>query len=150
MKNKSFFSLVLLTVFLVLTSVSCKNDSQDNLEIDYDNKVLVLNDTAQIFENDYLYNSENRLKLEYDSLIQDCRCPANANCIWAGYASVQLKLTIADEAPVSFALASVPFAGTPQDTIFDGFRYKLINRLPFPGLEDKAGNRVLVTVTRVE
>ena len=150
MKSKSIFSLVLLTVFLLLTSVSCNNDSQDPLDIDNDNKGLVLNDTAQIFENDYLYNSKYKLKLEYDSLIQDCRCPVNVVCIWAGYASVQLKLTIADETPVSFALATFPFAGTPQDTVFDGFRYKLLNCLPFPGLEDKAGNRILVTVTQVE
>lgn len=145
-----FLSLTLLTMLLMLTSVSCKNESEEPIEIDYDNKVLALNDTNQILVNDYLYNSKYKLKLEYDSLIQDCRCPENVLCVWSGYASVQLKLTISDKAPLSFVLGTLSIHNSPQDTLIDGFRYKLIDCFPYPGTAATPDNSILVTVTKVE
>jgi len=164
----SFARLVLIIGLIMFPTISCDNQApvipDDNQETvlrrpdlpsaihgDNNEKEMVFNDTLELGLNEYAYNSTYKLRLEYDSLVQDCRCPENVVCIWAGYASARFKLTINDNAPIPFVLGTVfgNQVGMSQDTIFDGFEFKLINCLPYPNTKkvpDKSEYKVLVTI----
>jgi hypothetical protein len=146
--NRTLLSIISILGLIIITFViSCKNEEEVNYG-EKQMKEMVFNDTLELGLHEYLYNSSYNLRLDYESMIQDCRCPANANCIWAGYASVQLELTIGDNDPIPFVLGTMngENLGISRDTTFEGFEIKLINCLPYPGLDDQSEQRVLVTV----
>lgn len=58
--------------------------------------------------------------------INDSRCPANANCVWAGTAYA--KLAFSNNFSVMLQL------GQPKDTTYEGrlYTFSLVNVLPYP------------------
>jgi len=37
--------------------------------------------------------SHSKIKVEFVELIEDSRCPADANCVWAGNAKIRIKVS---------------------------------------------------------
>jgi len=69
----------------------------------------------------------------FDSLIEDSRCPRNAICIWEGAARVKLSLIVNGQQE-SFELSTLnrsPHYRT--DTVVLGYRVQLKNVYPYPG-----------------
>ena len=73
------------------------------------------------------------LKLCFDKVVEDSRCPANAMCIWQGAATVKLNFTKNGETH-SFNLSSLTMPPTyTKDTIISGYKIEFLNLLPYPG-----------------
>lgn len=73
------------------------------------------------------------LRLCYDSLISDSRCPANAMCIWQGTATAKFSLT-KDHETKTFVLSTIDMSPTyKKDTVLMGYKIEFVNLTPYPG-----------------
>lgn len=72
------------------------------------------------------------VRICYDSLLQDSRCPTYAVCVWAGVAQVKLTVRIGSGAyPVVLSTLKAP--GYVRDTIVRDYRITLEDVKPYPG-----------------
>jgi len=75
----------------------------------------------------------DNLRLCFDSLISDSRCPANAMCIWQGTATARFSLTKNnDTKTLVLSTLDQPPAYT-KDTILLGYKIEFVNLSPYPG-----------------
>ena len=75
----------------------------------------------------------NNLRLCFDSLISDSRCPANAVCGWAGTAIAKFSLTNNNETEI-FVLSTLDMFPTyTRDTVLMGYKIEFVNLSPYPG-----------------
>lgn len=75
----------------------------------------------------------NNLRLCFDSLLSDSRCPANAMCIWQGTATAKFSLT-KDNETKTFVLSTLNQPPTyKKDTILMGYKIEFVNLSPYPG-----------------
>jgi hypothetical protein len=90
------------------------------------------NDTILIACKDCAGDPENQRYICFDEVVSDSRCPSGAQCVWAGAARVRLKYEKPNEKSVIFDLNTIQ--GGRSDTIIDGFKFSLLNVLPYPSL----------------
>jgi hypothetical protein len=77
--------------------------------------------------------SGTRVSLCFDSVVTDSRCPANAMCIWQGYAACKFSFSANGETYL-FSLSTLTFPGfLPKDTILSGYKIELMDLAPYPG-----------------
>lgn len=77
--------------------------------------------------------ASDNLKLCFDSVIEDSRCPANAMCIWQGAAVARFVFTKNNET-ASFRLSTINMAPNYiKDTVVLGYKIEFINMSPYPG-----------------
>lgn len=77
--------------------------------------------------------SGKNLRLCYDSLLSDSRCPANAMCIWQGTATAKFSLT-KDHETRTFVLSTINMPPTyKKDTVLMGYKIEFVNLTPYPG-----------------
>ena len=75
----------------------------------------------------------NNLKLCFDSLLSDSRCPANAMCIWQGTATAKFSFT-KDNETKTFVLSTLDMPPTyTKDTVLMGYKIEFVNLSPYPG-----------------
>lgn len=74
----------------------------------------------------------DKLRLCFDSLISDSRCPANAICVWEGSAVAKFSLTKNDQS-TSFSLATLKHGSYTRDTVLLGYKIEFLNLSPYPG-----------------
>ena len=74
----------------------------------------------------------DNVRLCFDSLISDSRCPANAMCVWAGSAVAKFSLTKNGES-TSFNLATLKYGSYNKDTVLLGYKIEFVNLSPYPG-----------------
>ena len=74
----------------------------------------------------------DNLRLCFDSLIGDSRCPANAVCVWAGSAVAKFSLSKNGES-TPFTLATMPYGEYKKDTVLLGYKIEFVNLSPYPG-----------------
>ncbi len=73
------------------------------------------------------------VRICFEELTEDSRCPANANCIWEGAAKGRFKLTV-NTSSATFELATLTMTPHYQNEIVAlGYKVRLINILPYPG-----------------
>ena len=82
----------------------------------------------------------NTIRLCFDELIEDSRCPKGGVCIWQGVARARFSITANGEyhwfelstlnMPTTFRNATVSYR---IDTLISGYKIKLVNITPFPG-----------------
>ncbi|HET6768077.1 MAG TPA: hypothetical protein VFH08_11780 [Chitinophagaceae bacterium] len=75
----------------------------------------------------------DRVKLGFDAVISDSRCPANAMCIWQGAATAAFSFTKNGNTH-RFNLSTITMK--PQytkDTLIAGYKIEFIHLLPYPG-----------------
>ena len=75
----------------------------------------------------------DRVKLSFDAVVSDSRCPANAMCIWQGAATAAFSFTKNGDSH-RFNLSTITMK--PQytkDTVIAGYKIEFINLLPYPG-----------------
>lgn len=111
--------LIILEIFIMLLSVSCKKD------ID----TFIPSQTFELKYGETKINADYGLSIHLDSVLNDSRCPANANCIWAGNAEVRFVYS-KDNNTVNFVLNTLPAFRT--DSLINGYRIKLIKLSPYP------------------
>ncbi|WP_234572699.1 hypothetical protein [Rhodohalobacter sp. 614A] len=67
---------------------------------------------------------DNRISVEFVDVLEDSRCPSNANCIWAGNGKVQLKVQNHDIILNTYL--------EPHDTTITNIHVELLNLAPYP------------------
>lgn len=92
--------------------------------------------------------SDSQVRLCFDSVISDSRCPANANCVWQGTAVCRFSFfKNGKESPIILSTLALP-GQYNKDTIVAGYKIEFINLLPYPGLppEPAPGNEIKAEV----
>lgn len=77
--------------------------------------------------------SNESVTLCFDSLIQDSRCPINANCVWQGVGQGRFSFTL-KSVKYNFVLSTNDaLPGTHTDTTIQNYHISLTNLQPYPG-----------------
>jgi hypothetical protein len=118
----------ILNIWFVLILLSSCN-SLDQFE-----HYTTSNDTMSINLKQVCKNEKYNIKLQFDSILNDSRCPEGALCLWEGNAQVQFYLIDNHLKHHKFDLNTNSFFR--QDTIIQGINYKLVSLLPLPKLEN--------------
>jgi hypothetical protein len=75
----------------------------------------------------------DKVKLGFDAVVSDSRCPANAMCIWQGAATATFSFTKNGNTH-RFNLATITMPPTyTKDTVIAGYKIEFINLSPYPG-----------------
>jgi hypothetical protein len=67
------------------------------------------------------------IRVCFDAVLVDCRCPRKVTCVWAGYAEVQLTITV-NGVTETVALSTLG----PNSTIVAGYEFTFLDLLPYP------------------
>jgi hypothetical protein len=110
-----------------LINLAC-NKEKNNIKEFFFN----LNDTIIIGYAETKYNYEYQISITMDSVLNDSRCPVDAECIWQGNAAVRFIFS-ENSNKKQFVLNTFNrdrfFNG---DTLAYGFRIRLLNLMPSP------------------
>ena len=75
----------------------------------------------------------DNLKLCFNAVVNDSRCPANAVCIWEGAATASFSFTKNGDTH-HFNLSTITWKPEyTKDTIIAGYKIEFINLSPYPG-----------------
>ena len=75
----------------------------------------------------------DRIKLSFDAVVSDSRCPANAICVWQGAATATFSFS-KNNSNHRFNLSTITMPPHyTKDTIIAGYKIEFINLLPYPG-----------------
>ena len=77
--------------------------------------------------------AEDNLKLCFDAVISDSRCPANAMCVWQGTVVAKFIFTKNSQAH-TLELSTLDMPPTyNKDTVLMGYKIEFITLAPYPG-----------------
>lgn len=75
----------------------------------------------------------DRVKLGFEAVVSDSRCPANAMCIWQGAATATFSFTKNGDSH-RFNLSTITMEPDyTKDTVIAGYKIEFTNLLPYPG-----------------
>ncbi len=75
----------------------------------------------------------DHVKLSFDAVMSDSRCPANAMCIWQGAATASFTF-IKNGNTNRFNLSTITMPPHyTKDTVIAGYKIEFVNLLPYPG-----------------
>lgn len=86
------------------------------------------------------------LKVTFDRVVSDSRCPLDAICVWAGEAVLALKLARGAEAPVERELRAD--SASPEISHLE-YRIKAIRIAPYPRSNQKTPSEEFVATLSV-
>lgn len=75
-----------------------------------------------------------RLKIKFEAVVDDSRCPQGVDCIWSGNAEVVLKVTTTDGKSATVKLNTNL---NPKEVDFHGYKIKLGRLSPYPIKDEK-------------
>ncbi|MFC2128246.1 hypothetical protein ACFLRR_00075 [Bacteroidota bacterium] len=116
---------VLSGIILVFIFAGCKKENSGQTS------TLIFGDTTEISMSEKLYNYENNISIKLDSILNDSRCPASVDCIWAGNAEVKYIFT-QNDIENTIILNTLGGSNFKSDTIITGYTIELINLYPYP------------------
>jgi len=89
-----------------------------------------------------LYGADN-LSLCLDELVEDSRCPTNANCVWQGVARLRFSMQLQNQS-YRFVLSTSNVQPFRTDTIIQQYRISLFQVKPYPG--EASGGKTVADV----
>lgn len=123
---------------------------------------IALGEIAELAINDAVEIPDAQLRLRFDWVKEDSRCPADVSCAWSGIVDVQLTVDLAGSEPESFVVGGMtdgqgnvtgPVVGAsgPTEWWHEGYAIELQQVLPYPARHDKptqpADYRIVVVIT---
>jgi hypothetical protein len=125
----------LIPAFLIVMIVfsGCEKDSNGTGQFTGIDSLAVPADTciSKTYGNDHIVYC-------LDS-VADSRCPINANCVWQGVATANLKININQVNHQVKLHTQTGMSIYPNDTTLAGFNFKLVNVTPYPVLPPLPG-----------
>jgi len=116
-------SLLIILQVVVIITVSCSKNYEPRLS----SQVPLKNCTQGQYGND-------AVKICFDSLLEDSRCPRGALCIWMGTATGEFSLSVNNnEQKITLSTAASP-ALLPRDTVLMGYKIEFLDLLPYPDI----------------
>lgn len=122
MKAITFSAILFLSVFLL----NCNSDSFLSNSFEFD-----LNDAIDVTTSQQVSNPDCKITIQIDSVLNDSRCPSNADCVWAGNASVRFRFTDKGSAML-FVLNTYGGENFPSDTVIGDYTITMIGLSPYP------------------
>ena len=117
--------LIILSVATISLGNSCSKSGDKRLT--EGTIELTLHESAQGSING------DRVKLGFDAVVSDSRCPANAMCIWQGAATAKFSFTKNGDLH-RFNLSTIKMEPNyTKDTVIAGYKIEFIHLLPYPG-----------------
>ncbi len=114
----SFF--IFATLLLVTSNIVF---AQSNL------KKVKLNQKFEIAASQKGYIQSEKLTVEFVKVLEDSRCPVDVDCVWAGSAKIQIKVSKGKAAAQVFELNTNL---EPQLIKFQGYKIELTDLTPAP------------------
>ncbi len=71
----------------------------------------------------------NKIKIQFVSLVEDSRCPTDAQCVWAGNAKIKVKISNRRDSQI---VEMNTTTGGPLGASFDGYAINLTSLTPKP------------------
>ena len=136
LSDKKTVMKFVLFALLVFAFAACTKYQKDNLDF-----------TIERYHCANTKINGETIRVCFDSLVSDSRCPANANCIWSGEATVKLSIQ-RNRQTQSFKLSTLN--ATPifrNDTTVFGYHVKLLSVTPYPGENSQDPYRVELSIT---
>lgn len=109
------------TIPLVL-ALACARSSPPTTVVAVDQDVVLA--PGQLVEV-----ANSRVRLTFERVSNDSRCPSDVVCVWAGNATAHIRVTNNGDLPREFALNSTT---APREATFDGFVAKFVSLAPAP------------------
>lgn len=79
-----------------------------------------------------------KLNIEFVSVTEDSRCPVDVDCVWAGNAKVQIKISKGKAAAQTFELNTNL---DPKTITIQGYQIKLVSLDPAPKADTETAKR---------
>ena len=109
--RKVFLGLILTLIFGGAYAVSAQNTQQVSVRVHKQKSVM-----------------RDRLRIKFVA-VEDSRCPADANCVWAGNAKVIIRVTNRNGKTETFDLNTNLEGKTAR---FGGYEIRLVSVSPYP------------------
>lgn len=98
--------------------------------------------------------SDAPVKITFDGVSEDSRCPKRVTCVWAGRAVLDLTAQAGESAPMTLTLATIHSPDKADRATFGGYEIVLQSVQPYPETPDHpispAQYRATLVVTRTD
>lgn len=116
---KNFITLAILLTF-AFSSVSFAQTKIINIK---------LNKEFSLAARQKAYVKTDKLTVEFVSVLDDSRCPTDVDCVWAGSAKVQIKVSKGKMAAQIFELNTNL---EPKTITYQGYEIEITHLMPAP------------------
>lgn len=89
------------------------------------------------------------VRLCLDSVLQDSRCPLNANCIWQGMAVVKFSVILNNGSHSVILSTNKNALGYAADTTIQNYKISFLNLIPYPGGSSPADTYAEMLIQRL-
>ena len=89
------------------------------------------------------------VKICYDSLVSDSRCPADGVCIWQGEATGKFSFTVNNATKHTLALSTLNYGPYNRDTIVGNYKIELLAIDPYPRVHAPRPASASVNITKL-
>ncbi len=127
MKKYLFFPFLTAALLALFSTIGCDKKANDDVTIlgSPDTILVKLGETAQIFAGNFT--------IRLDSVIDDSRCPANAECFWEGRVDARFVFTQNGTALLDTLANGGQLTDWPDDkTEHFGFTVQMLEMTPYP------------------
>lgn len=114
---KNFIASAFLIVFGLFFVVSAQSVRQN----------VNMNKEFTLSANQKGFLKTSKITIEFVSVLEDSRCPVDVDCVWAGSAKIQIKLSKGKAAPQTFELNT---GIAPQFIMFQGYSIEILELSP--------------------
>ena len=114
------------TAFLLLSILLIGSSTPQTAPV----QKIAINQSFDLKRGDRAQYEEERVEIQFVSVPEDSRCPQGEQCISAGNAKIELKLTQAQEKAASIEINT---AREPRESVYHGFYIRLVSLTPYPG-----------------
>lgn len=94
-----------------------------------DDRMASLNKEFEITLGENVWIQNELLKVNFQSVAEDSRCPEGVNCIWAGNGKIVLRVMKARRRPGTMMLNTML---EPKQSSYQGYEIKLVKLDPYP------------------
>lgn len=94
-----------------------------------DGRNASMNQEFQIRVGESVSMEKNSLKLTFNEVAEDSRCPENVNCVWAGNGKIVLAVSVRGRTPGKINLNTML---EPKLESVEGYEIKLVKLDPYP------------------
>lgn len=154
MKTKIFTLAISALIFTQCSSQ--KNENNNQMPTTKSEAVNSTYPTAppeegilRLTEKENIFLEKEKTNITFNKVTEDSRCPMNARCITAGFASVEIEVMGRQTRPVKFIISTSedPQKNLKNSFIFNHHKYTLINLYPSSstdlGIEELQGKYVV-------
>ena len=142
MKTKIFFLAISALIFTQCSSQKNENNNQmPTTKSEAVNSTYPttppLEGIIRLTEKQNLFLDKEKINITFNKVTEDSRCPMNARCITAGFASVEIEVMGRQTRPVKFIISTTEDAqkNLKNAFVFNHHKYTLVNFYPATSTE---------------